>query len=180
MPIWLIIAYFLFSLPTLYGGVKLNKKGKKVHAKGALSALIAYTLIFSAIWIFDLEVPDCFVFMPMVSVFVSGFFGHYLGRYQKSKVFDRYLHGYTSFACALLAYYLVKNLFVMGGSKAFIALFVFSFSMALGAMFELMEAAHDVKSNVKGQPGLKDTNMDMVFNLIGSIAAAVFAFFFLL
>jgi uncharacterized membrane protein YjdF len=180
MPIWLIIAYLVFSLPTLYAGIKLNKKGTKVHAKGVLTALIAYSLIFFAIWIFGLKIPDYIIFMPMVSVFVSGFYGHYLGRFQKSKIFDRYLHGYTSFACALLAYYIVENLFVTGGSKAFRALFVFSLGMAMGAMFELMEAAHDVKSRLKGQPDLRDTNMDMAFDLIGSIVAAIFAFFILL
>jgi uncharacterized membrane protein YjdF len=180
MPIWLIIAYLVFSLPTLYAGIKLNKKGTKVHAKGVLTALIAYSLIFFAIWIFGLKIPDYIIFMPMVSVFVSGFYGHYLGRFQKSKIFDRYLHGYTSFACALFAYYIVENLFVTGGSKAFRALFVFSLGMAMGAMFELMEAAHDVKSRLKGQPDLRDTNMDMAFDLIGSIVAAIFAFFILL
>lgn len=180
MPIWLIIAYCIFALPTLYAGIKLNKKGTKIHAKGALSALIAYSILFFAIWIFDLEIPDYIIFMPLVSVFISGFFGHYLGRFQKSKIFDRYLHGYTSFACALLAYCLVENLFVTGGSKAFRALFVFSLGMAMGALFELMEAAHDVKSRLKGQPSLKDTNMDMLFDLIGSIVAAVFAYLVLL
>jgi uncharacterized membrane protein YjdF len=180
MPIWLIIAYLVFSLPTLYAGIKLNKKGTKVHAKGVLTALIAYSLIFFAIWIFGLKIPDYIIFMPMVSVFVSGFYGHYLGRFQKSKIFDRYLHGYTLIACALFAYYIVENLFVTGGSKAFRALFIFSLGMAMGAMFELMEAAHDVKSRLKGQPDLRDTNMDMAFDLIGSIVAAIFAFIFLL
>ena len=110
MSLWLIIAYCIFALPTLYAGLKLNKKGTKIHAKGVLSALIAYSILFFAIWIFDLEIPDYIIFMPLISVFVSGFFGHYLGRFQKSKIF---LNFYNSFnRSPFVSFHFVHCLFV--------------------------------------------------------------------
>ncbi len=88
-------------------------------------------------------------------------------------MFDRYLHTYGSFSFALLAYSLVLNLFVTGGSKAYQSLFVFTIGMALGAIFELIEARSDWKKGSNNQRGLQDTNMDMLGDLIGSLLAGV-------
>ena len=179
MPIWLIIAFAVFSAVILYAIVALNKKGQKQSVKAAISSYILFALIFFAIWIFAFSVPPYITLLAMLAVFIHCFCGYYLNLYNRSQVFDRYLHAYGSFAFALLVYCLIKNLFEAGGSRAFQSLFVFTVGMTLGAIFELVEAAIDAKSGAGAQRGLKDTNTDMIGNLIGSLVAGIFAYFFL-
>ena len=179
MPIWLIIVFAVFSAFVLYAAVALNKKGQKQPAKAALSAYIVFTLAFLVIWIFAFSVPPYITLLAMLAVFINCFCGYYLDLYNRSKVFDRYLHAYGSFSFALFVYCLIKNLFETGGSRAFQSLFVFAVGMTLGELFELIEASIDKKKGTNAQRGLKDTDTDMMGNLIGSLLASVFAYFFL-
>ena len=179
MPLWLIIAFAIFSAVIVFAIVSLNKKGQKQHVKAAISSYILFTLIFLVIWIFAFSVPPYITLLAMLAVFISCFCGYYLNLYNRSMVFDRYLHAYGSFSFALFVYCLIKNVFETGGSKAFQSLFVFTVGMTVGGAFELVEAAIDAKSGAGAQRGLKDTNTDMIGNLIGSLLAGVFAYFLL-
>ncbi len=179
MPVWIIIAFAVFSALVLYAAAALNKKGQKQPAKAALSAYLTFTLLFLIIWIFSFSVPSYIILLAMAAVFINCFCGYYLDLYNRSKVFDRYLHAYGSFSFALFVYCLIQNLFETGGSKSYQSLFVFAVGMTLGEIFELIEAAIDQKKGANAQRGLKDTDTDMLGNLIGSLLAGVFAYFFL-
>lgn len=186
MPIWMLIVFLAFSAVVLYAAGALHKKGGKQSAKACIASYVMFTLIFLVIWIFSFSVPPYILLLAMLAVFVSCFFGYYFNWYNRSIVFDRYLHAYGSLSFALLAFSMVQNLFETGGSRAFQGLFVVTLGMAIGAAFELVEAAIDVKKRQKGQPGpdaqrgLADTDFDLVGNCIGSLVAGVFAFFVLL
>ncbi|MEA4833129.1 hypothetical protein SDC9_145475 [bioreactor metagenome] len=177
MPLWITIIFAIISALTIFAVVGVYKRGEKPYAESALSSYVFYLIAFIAIWIFDLPVPTFIIVLTMLTVFISGFFGHYLGWYIKSKVFDRYLHAFGSFSFALLAYFMVTGIITTGESKIFQALFVFTAGMTLGSVFELSEASHDRGNVLKNQKGLKDTNMDMLCDLLGSFAAGVFYFF---
>lgn len=179
MPLWVTIIYLIFSGLFIYAIAKLFGKKEKRPAISSLTIYILISIVFLAIWIFDLKVPHYIILLTMLSVFMTCFFGLYMEWFSRSKVFDRYVHALTSFSVALLTYCLIENLFVEGGSNAFRAVFVFTIGMTLGATFELIEAAHDTKSNIKDQKGLKDTNADLIADLIGSLLAGVFAYIFL-
>ena len=179
MPTWLIIAFAVFSAFVLYGIVALNKKQQKQSVKASTVSYIFFTLLFLAIWIFAFSVPSYVILLSMLAVFIHCFCGYYVNLYNRSQVFDRYLHAFGSFAFSLFVYCLIRNLFEVGGSKAFQSLFVFAVGMALGEIFELVEAAIDAKSGAGAQRGLKDTDTDMLGNLIGSLLAGVFAYFLL-
>ncbi len=176
----MIVIFAVFSAVSLYTVSALNKKQRKYPAQAALSSYIVYSVVFLCIWILDFPVPPYIVLLAMLAVFINCFFGHYLDWFNRSKVFDRYLHAYGSFSFALLAYSLIQNLFEAGGSETFQSLFVFATGMTLGAVFELIEAREDYKKGTNNQRGLQDTNMDLLGDLIGSLLAGVFAFFFLL
>lgn len=180
MPIWLIVIFAVFSAASLYAVSALNKKQRKFPAQAALSSYIAFSLIFLSIWILHFLVPPYVVLLAMLAVFINCFFGYYLDWFNRSMVFDRYLHAYGSFSFALLAYSLIQNLFETGGSKTFQSLFVFTTGMALGAIFELIEARSDYKKGTNNQRGLQDTDMDLLGDLIGSMVAGVFAYLYLL
>lgn len=46
----------------------------------------------------------------------------------------------------------------------------------MGAIHEVMEFDTDLRQNSKMQKGLKDTNFDIVFDIIGSVLAAAVVF----
>ena len=180
MPLWLVLIFIVFTLLSLSAAAASLRKGQKQFGRAALWACISYALIFSAIWIFGLSIPSYVIFLTMLSVFIVSFFGYHLAWFNRSKVFDRYLHVLTPFAFALLVYCVIRNLFLTGGSRAYQSLFVFTIGMTLGILNELFEAAMDAKSDTNNQRGLKDTNMDLLGDLIGSLLAGAFAYFVLL
>ena len=182
MSAWIVIMFAIVLVLNIYAIVKLNKYEKKrqAHAKPALSATVLYSLVFIAVWIFDLPVPSSVLLFSMSAILINCFFGHYKGWFDRSRVFDRYLHAFGAFSFALLTYCIIRGIADTGGSDIFLAIFVFTLGNTLGAVFELIEAAHDAKKDVKLQRGLKDTNMDMLFDFFGSVLAGLFAYIFIL
>lgn len=190
MPIWLIVSYCILSALCIFSIVKLFQAKKKTYAKSALSVYIFYTAVFLAIWIFKITVPSYLLLLTMLTVLGACFFGHYLDCYTKSKTFDRYLHGFGAFAFSLLTYSMLDFYIDTGSSKLFRALFIVLTGNTLGIIFELIEMRHDkktsqkrqekLKNTEKSQKGLMDTDMDILFNLLGSILAGIFAYFWLL
>lgn len=183
MDVWILISYGIISALCIFSVVQLFSKKKNVYAKSALSTYLFYTVVFLALWIFHIKVPSYMLLLTMLTILGACFFGHYLEGYTKSKTFDRYLHAFGSFSFSLLTYSILSHFIDTGGSLLFQALFVFLIGNTLGVIFELIEMHHDKKirvKNVKSQKGLKDTDMDMLFNLFGSILAGIFAYFWVL
>ncbi len=182
MPLWIIISYCIVAVLCIFSIVKLFSAGKKPYAKAALSTYAFYTVIFLAIWIFKISVPSYTLFFTMLAILGACFFGHYLGGYTKSNTFDRYLHAFGAFSFSLLTYCIIDDFINTGNSALFQAIFIFLVGNTLGVFFELIEMLHDVrkKNEPKSQKGLQDTDMDMLFNIIGSIISAIFAYFLLL
>lgn len=190
MPVWLIVSYCILSALCIFSIVRLFQVKKKTYAKSALSVYIFYTAVFLAIWILKIAVPSYLLLLTMLTILGACFFGHYLDYYTKSKTFNRYLHGFGSFSFSLLTYCILVHYIEDGGSLLFRALFVFLAGNTLGIIFELIEMRHDkktskkrqekLKNTEKSQKGLMDTDMDILFNLIGSALAAIFAYFWLL
>jgi len=172
---WLTLILFVLFVGILsYAAIKLFRQKETVRAK-AVTIPLVFSLLVLWILVFRLQVPYWTILLAMAAAFISGFWGQYLRMYFRSVTFDRYLHAYGSFAFSLLFFYLLDHFLTMGGSPLFLAVFVFLLGNTLGVIFELLEFSHDVKakSSAKSQHGLKDTNMDMLFNLFGAIVAAV-------
>lgn len=180
MPVWILICYLIVSVFVIFAIVRLYGRGEKVHAKSALTQYAAYTIIFIALYFFHLSVPSYALLLTMLTVLLSSFCGHYLGYYTRFGTFDRYLHAFGTFSFSLMIYCIINSLLETGGSKFFRALVVFLIGNTLGAVFELGEAAGDSGKKTKNQKGLKDTNFDMLCNLIGASLSGVFAYFWML
>jgi len=182
MPLWIIITYSIVTALCIFSVIKLFARGDTPFAKEALSTYIFYTIFFVAIWVFRIEIPGYILLLAMLTILGACFLGHYLGGYTKSRTFDQYLHAFGSFSFSLITYCTLDNFIITGSSALFQAIFIFCVGNTLGVFFELMEMYHDVskKDEPKTQKGLRDTDMDMLFNLIGSTLAAAFSFFWLL
>ena len=181
MPIWIIVSFTVFSVLCIFAVAKLFGRGTVEYAKAALGSYLIYTVVFVLIWIFSVSVPAYIVFIAMLTTLFTVVLGHYAELYVRSKTFDRYLHAFGSFSLALFLYCILDDFVMSGGSVLFRALFIFLLGNTAGVVFELFEAACDAKGRaVKSQKGLKDTDMDMLFNLIGSLLAGAFAYFWIL
>lgn len=177
---WLSILLFaVFLLILTLSIFNLYRQKEIQRAKAIIVNCVFYSILFVCILLFKIEVPYWALLLTMAAVFISGYCGEYLRVYYRSRVFDRYLHAYGAFVFALLFYYLLQHFFGATGTPLFLAIFVFLLGNTLGVIFELMEFSHDVKPTAtsKEQHGLKDTDTDMLFNLIGSAGAAVFIYF---
>lgn len=177
---WLTIGLFAVFLGVLIScTIKLYRGRKADRAKAALSTCVFYAILLICIFLFRLEAPYWAILLAMATAFISGFWGQYLGMYYRSIVFDRYLHAFGTFSFSLLFFYLLNHLLIISGSRLFFAVFVFLLGNTLGVLFELLEFSRDSKSTSKNkaQHGLKDTDMDMVYNLFGALGAALLIYF---
>ena len=177
MLLWLLFIFAAVSVLIILAVIAAYIKKSNYHATSALISYLFYAFIFTIIWVFNLEIPPYIIILPLSAVFISCFFGHYMDWYSRFRAFDCCVHLYGAFSFALLTYYIIENFIKTGGSKLFLSIFVFTAGVTLGALYELIEAAHDAKSNAKSQPNLNDTNMDILFDFLGSAAAGVFAYY---
>lgn len=180
MATWIIFSTIILAILCIFAAMKLYNKNQPEYAKAVLTSCIAFLISFVVIWLFNIDVPSYIIFLAILTVLISCFFGHYLGLYTSSNTFERYLHGFGSFAFSLYFYCIIDHFFNSGSSRLFQAIFIFLLGNTIEVIFELLEAKHDTKSNVKSQKGLKDTNIDMLFNVFGSILAGIFAYIWIL
>lgn len=101
-------------------------------------------------------------------------FGQYINLYQKNNWFDKGLHLFGIFAFSLLFYAIITTLInVNTNSKIYTFIVVSSIGITAGVYFELLEFALDISTGSKHQHGLIDTNLDIIFNMIGAYLAGV-------
>jgi VanZ family protein len=115
----------------------------------------------------------------MLAILFTCFFGYYLEYYLRSKTFDRYLHTFGSFSFAQLSFCILDDFIDTNSSKIFRSAFIFLLGNTIGIIYELIEAKLDTTADIKNQKGLKDTNMDLLFDMVGSLLASVVAYFWL-
>lgn len=139
-----------------------------------------FWLLLIAIYILDLDMPYFSLILIILVLFFHSYFGYYLDLYNKSKMFDRFLHAYGSFSFSLLFYFLLSNFLIYGGSVAFRALYIFLLGVTIGAIYEAIEYFIDSKHDLKLQRGLKDTDFDIIADILGSLASAAYAYYALL
>ena len=58
-------------------------------------------------------------------------------------------------------------------SKFYVSIFVVNIGISLGCIFEIYEFILDSTTNSYNQHGLKDTNFDLISDVIGSIIAGI-------
>lgn len=169
----------LFFAILLFIIIDFIKGRNKLYLGATISTLVLYSLLFAAV-LLGLKIPYFVLCLVMLSLFIHVFFGYRLDLYNKSPVFDRFLHGFGTFCYSLLFYFLLDNFIEYGGSRIFHAVYISVLGIALGAVYEIIEFVIDIKKNINLQRGLKDTNMDTVFNIIGAFSAAALAYFAIL
>ena len=175
------IVYAMFLLAEAFIAYRYISTGNKLYMKSVLVTNILFALYVSADEIFGIGVPFLVRIFAIVAMFIHTFFGYYKDRYTRSQVFDRYLHAYGSFAYALLIYSLLTRLLhAQAAPQLFEAIMVVFTGIAIGAVFEIIEFFIDKRMPVKTQRGLKDTDVDLICDVIGSVVAGAASYIILL
>ncbi|MCX7748378.1 MAG: hypothetical protein N2645_16060 [Clostridia bacterium] len=110
----------------------------------------------------------------ILSTTANSLFGEYFNLFNTSTIFDKLLHMVGTFTFALMAYSLFIKIF---DSRVYTPAFIFtitvSLGMAIGVLFEIIEYIADIYLKTLNQPSLEDTNLDLIFNLIGAVLASL-------
>lgn len=177
---WILpLCLALFSLAELFLLWTFLRKKEKTATKAAVSALVFVWSTFLVNRIFDFQIPELAFLFVMVSLFTDCYFGYYRNFYHRSRKFDRVQHAMGSFSFAVFFYFFLSHFFDYGGSKTFQAFYVLLLGVFVGMLYELFEFSADLKQEEKMQKGLRDTDFDMLSDVIGSLFAAAFVYFFL-
>lgn len=182
MEIWVILALILLTGANAFFYLRLKKQAELQRANPLLQTFLPFLIYMACVWIFRLSIPWYVLLFGIAAQFIQSFFGYYLDKFILSPRFDRYLHAFASFAYALLIYCTLAALLGGNISRIFGAILTGALGMAAGVLVEIAEFAADTrgKSAVNHQKSLRDTDFDLIFNTIGSVCAAVFAYFILL
>lgn len=111
-----------------------------------------------------------------VSLFlhVAGYAGQYYEMY--FPYYDKFAHIVSSTTIAILGFVLVllvDRINDLGLRRWMIAALILSFTLALGAFWEIVEFAGDQLLGTHLQYGLTDTMLDLIFDLLGAILVTV-------
>src|SRR3972149_563683 len=110
-----------------------------------------------------------------LSIFLNTFMGEGMNFYQRVRLYDKVLHIYGSAVVGLLAFVVVYTLNYTRKvrlSLPFIGFFTFTFAMAMGGIWEIMEFAVDSLFGKTTQNGLADTMWDLINDFVGGVITA--------
>lgn len=109
------------------------------------------------------------------SLFLHAFFGEWLDFYAKYWLWDKFLHLYGGGVAAILAFVTVYAFHYTRKVRLtlpLIGFFTVTFTLAVGAMWEMFEFTADSLFGTTMQKGLNDTMIDLLNDLLGGIIAA--------
>lgn len=117
--------------------------------------------------------------LVIASILSNTFGGELLELYKTSKYFDKFLHVFGTFTFSLLAYSVINTTIAnTPNKKLYISIFITSLGAIIGVAFEILEFIADVVFKANSQSGLVDTNLDLIFDLIGALGASIFELFY--
>lgn len=140
---------------------------------------------------FRVQVPPEFQLLAVLFVFAALFLGEMQSYYEKLWWWDIALHTSSGLLFGILGFLLV---YVLNANEhadlhmrpRFVALFAFTFAVAVGTLWEIFEFAMDqifgtnMQKAMLGDPsGLTDTMWDMIVNALGALAVSLFGWWYM-
>lgn len=172
----LILMTVIFSLVTLFIIIALIIKKQYPFLIVNIVTYVSYIAFLIVQYMMDFQVETYIIVFVLITIIGNNLIGQFLNFYITSQYYDRYLHLFGSFSFALFFYSMLDKIIIPDiRSKIYISIFVASIGISLGCILEIGEFIMDIKnnSNKKNQHGLKDTDTDMISNVIGSITAGI-------
>lgn len=175
----IVVVQFVFM-----GAIALS-----IYEQAWLSLFIC-VLALLTIWLPILLARNVRVHLPLefllaLNVFIYGalFLGEVRGYYTRFWWWDVVLHAGSGMALAVIGFLVLYALYRAGRFRAspiLISIFSFSFSLALGALWEIFEFATDAVTGSNMQKsGLVDTMWDLIVNAASAFLVGVFGYFYI-
>ncbi|MFO7582623.1 hypothetical protein [Guyparkeria sp.] len=140
---------------------------------------------------FVVFIPAEFKLLATVFIFASLFLGEIHGYYTRFWWWDVVLHAASGFLLGIVGFLMV---YVLNEKKSirfhmtpgFVALFAFTFAVAIGALWEIFEFAMDQivgtnmqKAMLDDPSGLTDTMLDLIVDAVGAAVIAMLGYGYL-
>lgn len=124
-------------------------------------------------WYFD---------FTLVFILYFNLIGNLLQWYNKIYGFDKFAHFFLSALFAFLAFMIIVNLYYfkkIRTSPSFAGLLIFSFSLTIGCLWEIVEFLSDLFIGTNAQKSLVDTMFDLIYDGIGATFIAVIGWLYI-
>lgn len=131
---------------------------------------------------YRITIPVEFTFFMTLFIYMAMFLGEERGYYYKYFWWDKVLHGSSAMIFGFIGFLIVYELYshrklIM--RPITIAAFSFSFALALGALWEIVEFTIDQNFGTNMQKsGLMDTMGDLIIDSAGALISAIAGFFY--
>lgn len=170
----LILMTVIFSAIMLFISIAAIVKKRYTLLPEHIATYVFYIAFLISQYMLKFQVNLLIILLVLITLIGNSFIGKYLYVYNTSKHYDRFLHAFGAFSFSLFYYSILHKLFMpIVSSKFYIGVFVAAIGIALGCIFEIYEFIADSITTSKNQHGLKDTNFDMISNIIGSSIAGI-------
>jgi hypothetical protein len=175
--IWGVIFFSVMEIFIIFGYINQKKTGRLIENIIVSVIAVLFVLFKRSLGI---QIHDSITVLWLLTILGHTFIGEYFTVYRKSKTYDRYLHLVGSFVFSYFIYSILSSLIKPSpGSKIYVGILIATIGITAGVVFELAEFIYDTvgkkgKYN-KSQHGLADTDYDMIYNVIGSVVAAIFS-----
>jgi hypothetical protein len=117
-------------------------------------------------------------------IFITLFLGHIQRFYDHVPFWDKFVHFQSGLLLGATGYIIIYLLNEQRTSRldltpGFVSVFAIIFSLAIGAIWEMLEFAADYALSIHWQDGLSDTMWDLIVNAIGAVIISVFGYFWM-
>lgn len=134
---------------------------------------------------FAVYIPPEFELLAILFIFATLFLGEVRGYYIKFWWWDVLLHAGSGFLLGIMGFLLVYILnqeekIQLHMKPAFVALFSFTFAVAIGSIWEIFEYSMDSLFGVNMQKsGLVDTMWDLIVDAAGALVISVLGYWYM-
>lgn len=132
---------------------------------------------------YKISLPVEFEFIVVAFIYTSIFLGEIHKYYTKFWWWDIVLHTSSGLALGFVGFLILFVLYeenIIHPKPIFVAVFSFSFALAIGALWEIFEFSMDsiIGTNMQ-KSGLVDTMWDLIVDSAGALVTSTFGYFYL-
>jgi uncharacterized membrane protein YjdF len=175
----------LFTLAVAFIEALIQQNWVSVIFIFVIACLILLPMIVAKLS--HINIPIALEIFTVLFVYATLFLGELKNYYAKYSWWDTILHTSSGLAFGILGFIILYVIYKTGKIKTspkMVAMFTFTFALAIGALWEIVEFTIDstlgpVSNKVLMQGSLVDTMTDLIVDSIGGLFAAIMGYLYL-